>query len=122
MFQKCINIPKIHLTAICKIPCKNGGTCIRPDTCKCPDGFTGQYCETDRNECKEEKPCDQMCYNTEGSYYCVCRDGFQLQADKQSCRKIIGYGGDNAFEARDMENDIDYEEINVKINNIEKVK
>lgn len=81
----------------------------------------GQYCETDRNECKEEKPCDQMCYNTEGSYYCMCRDGFQLQTDKQSCRKIIGFGGDNAFEARDMENDVDYEEINVKISNIEKV-
>lgn len=65
-----------------------------------------------------------MCYNTNGSYYCMCRDGFQLQADKQSCRKIISYGvggDDNAFEARDMENDIDYEEISVKINNIEKV-
>ena len=88
------------------------------------------------NECKEHKPCDQTCYNTEGSYYCTCRDGFMLQSDRQTCKKIgkLGHRGtpgameekyatlsdwfslffvvsdetnDLATEARDMENDLD---------------
>ncbi|GCB70863.1 hypothetical protein scyTo_0001394 [Scyliorhinus torazame] len=40
-------------------PCKNGGTCRtgrtrRSFTCICPKSFTGQYCETDANDCYEE--------------------------------------------------------------------
>lgn len=74
--------------AVCKFSCKNGGTCTKPNTCTCLPGFTGKYCEIDVNECKEEKPCDQFCHNTEGSYYCTCREGFMLHSDRQSCKKI----------------------------------
>lgn len=78
------------------------------------------------NECLTEKPCDQTCFNTAGSYYCTCREGFILQPDKQSCKKIdSSYGnsneGGNAFEARDLENDVDIEDLGFKISNIEKV-
>lgn len=93
---------------------------MKPDTCSCPSGFSGRYCESDVNECLEEKPCDQACYNTHGSYYCKCRDGFQLMGDKQSCKKLNG-GDDSAFEARDLENDVDYEQLSSKISKIEKV-
>ena len=33
------------LTAVCKESCKNGGTCIMPNRCKCTAGFVGRTCE-----------------------------------------------------------------------------
>ena len=49
-------LPIYHLcslcTAICKIPCENGGTCIAPDLCKCPSGWSGPHCETGRYICR----------------------------------------------------------------------
>lgn len=110
-----------QFSAICKHPCKNGGKCVKPDTCSCSSGFTGRYCELDVNECQEDKPCDQACYNTLGSYYCKCRDGFQLMGDKQSCKKL-NMGDDSAFEAKDLENDVDFEQLSSKISKIEKVR
>ena len=29
--------------------------------------------------------CEQQCTNTNGSYYCTCRNGFSLQNDSKSC-------------------------------------
>ncbi|XP_030560776.1 protein HEG homolog 1 [Drosophila novamexicana] len=91
---------------LCSTRCQNGGNCTAPQLCSCPAGFGGRYCEQDVNECQTEKPCDQQCINTPGSYYCRCRQGFVLQADQQSCRKSSTHA-DDAFEARDLENDID---------------
>lgn len=106
--------------------CQNGGKCIKPEHCHCPKGFTGTHCEQDINECIADKPCDQTCFNTLGSFYCTCRMGFTLQADQQSCKKNIRLYGDdgdgNAFEARDLENDVDTENLSAKINNLEKVR
>ncbi|XP_049299545.1 uncharacterized protein LOC125772151 isoform X1 [Anopheles funestus] len=105
---------------VCQTPCRNGGQCTAPDRCSCSAGFTGKYCEMDVNECKERKPCDQMCYNTEGSYYCTCREGFMLQSDRQSCRKIVETK-DHATEARDMENDldVDYDSLDIRLKKLE---
>ncbi|KAH8342936.1 hypothetical protein KR059_001832 [Drosophila kikkawai] len=91
---------------ICSTRCQNGGNCTAPNTCSCPAGYSGRHCEQDVNECLTEKPCDQQCVNTPGSYFCRCRPGFVLQADQQSCRKTASHA-DDAFEARDLENDID---------------
>ena len=33
--------------ALCSVPCVNGGTCSAPDTCTCPDGFTGDTCDSE---------------------------------------------------------------------------
>ena len=30
--------------AICGVPCENGGTCSKPDTCSCADGWEGLTC------------------------------------------------------------------------------
>uniref|UniRef100_A0A182M4R9 EGF-like domain-containing protein n=1 Tax=Anopheles culicifacies TaxID=139723 RepID=A0A182M4R9_9DIPT len=76
----------------------------------------------DVNECKEHKPCDQTCYNTEGSYYCTCREGFMLQSDRQSCKKIVE-ANDLATEARDMENDleVDYDSLDIRLKKLEQM-
>ncbi|XP_053684084.1 uncharacterized protein LOC128734095 [Sabethes cyaneus] len=105
---------------VCKSQCRNGGTCTAPDTCTCTVGFTGAQCEQDINECKIEKPCDQTCYNTDGSYYCTCRDGFMLQPDRQSCKRIET-ANDVATEARDMENDVDYDSLDTRLSKLEKI-
>ncbi|XP_055321584.1 uncharacterized protein LOC129577851 [Sitodiplosis mosellana] len=110
---------------ICKTPCKNNGKCVKPESCSCQNGYTGRHCELDVNECETEKPCDQMCYNTDGSFYCTCRLGFILHSDRQSCKKIdSSFGNDDtgtAFEARDLENDVDSEDLVIRMNNIEKL-
>ncbi|XP_050090231.1 uncharacterized protein LOC126574213 [Anopheles aquasalis] len=105
---------------VCRTACRNGGQCVAPDRCSCPKGFTGTHCEQDVNECREFKPCDQTCYNTEGSYYCTCRDGFMLQSDRQTCRKI-DETNDIATEARDMENDVDYDSLDTRITKLEQM-
>lgn len=53
----------------------------------------------------------------------MCRDGFALQEDKQSCKKISHHENDvgPAFEARDLENDVDIEDLGFKIGEIQKV-
>lgn len=107
------------------MPCKNNGKCIKPEECSCPVGYTGTHCELDIDECITDKPCDQMCHNTDGSFYCTCRLGFVLHSDRQSCRKIDSvFGTDDtgtAFEARDLENDLDNDDLATRMHNIEKV-
>lgn len=36
-------------------------------------------CHPDVNECQESDPCNQICFNTIGSYRCACEPGFQLR-------------------------------------------
>ena len=36
----------VYVTAVCQEPCLNGGMCIKPGQCSCPEGFTGTQCET----------------------------------------------------------------------------
>lgn len=66
-----------------------------------------------------------MCHNTDGSFYCTCRLGFVLHSDRQSCRKIDSvFGTDDtgtAFEARDLENDFDNDDLATRMHNIEMV-
>ena len=33
-------------TAICKVPCQNGGTCAKPNQCNCPSGYKTTTCGT----------------------------------------------------------------------------
>ena len=33
------------LIAVCFPPCKNGGTCKKPDQCECKNGFEGLICQ-----------------------------------------------------------------------------
>jgi len=74
------------LIPVCKKECQNGGKCIAPDRCKCEQGFSGDTCDKDRNECEVENGgCSQNCVNTYGSFRCECSDGFKLSEDKKKC-------------------------------------
>ncbi|XP_076613864.1 epidermal growth factor-like protein 7 [Chaetodon auriga] len=75
--------------AVCGQPCVNGGICLRPNQCACPLGWTGHQCQTDVDECSEQRPCVQECVNTAGSYRCACRDGFRLAGDGRSCQSLL---------------------------------
>ncbi|XP_066503452.1 protein kinase C-binding protein NELL1-like [Hoplias malabaricus] len=65
--------------AFCEEGCRSGGTCVSPNTCVCPSGFTGRLCETDIDECAEGLiQCynGSRCVNLPGWYHCQCRSGF----------------------------------------------
>lgn len=81
--------------ALCDGLCLNGGSCVSPNTCVCTQGFTGQRCETDIDECSEGfVECDShaTCVNLPGWYHCECRDGYHdngmFAANGQSCEDI----------------------------------
>lgn len=62
-------------------PCTNGSTCItvaNQFSCICPEGFTGQKCDIDINECEVPGQCEHggTCLNLPGSYQCQCPQGF----------------------------------------------
>ncbi|XP_072286706.1 epidermal growth factor-like protein 8 isoform X2 [Pyxicephalus adspersus] len=74
--------------AVCRKPCQNGGTCIKPNMCRCPAGWGGRYCHVDIDECRRPtRYCAQLCVNTWGSYRCECNAGYTLQEDRKSCMK-----------------------------------
>uniref|UniRef100_A0A8C3C255 EGF like domain multiple 7 n=1 Tax=Cairina moschata TaxID=8855 RepID=A0A8C3C255_CAIMO len=74
-------------TALCQMPCQNGGHCTFPGRCSCPPGWTGLSCQTDVDECAgRSHGCSQLCVNTAGSFRCACRDGFSLAADHKACQ------------------------------------
>ncbi|XP_072515963.1 protein kinase C-binding protein NELL1-like [Salminus brasiliensis] len=65
--------------AFCEEGCRSGGTCVSPNTCVCPSGFTGRLCETDIDECAEgliQCHNSSRCVNLPGWYHCQCRSGF----------------------------------------------
>lgn len=52
--------------------------------CVCNAGWEGPNCDVDVNECLDANICEDVnavCYNRRGFYECLCRDGFQKQAD-----------------------------------------
>ncbi|MGH0125823.1 UNVERIFIED_CONTAM: hypothetical protein FKN15_024991 [Acipenser sinensis] len=75
--------------AVCAKPCLNGGTCVKPNRCACPPGWTGSYCRKDVDECSSgTHNCAQQCQNIAGSYQCGCQEGYLLSSDKRSCEQV----------------------------------
>uniref|UniRef100_A0A8C5MYA4 Neural EGFL like 2 n=1 Tax=Leptobrachium leishanense TaxID=445787 RepID=A0A8C5MYA4_9ANUR len=70
--------------AFCKDGCRNGGTCIAPNMCACPEGFTGPKCETDIDECvtgRHSCSNDTVCFNLDGGFDCRCPHGKNCSGD-----------------------------------------
>ena len=46
----------------------------------------------DIDECLDSRSdyCDDICVNTEGSFYCACRESFKIAADGRSCTPVCG--------------------------------
>ncbi|KAK2152085.1 hypothetical protein LSH36_340g06031 [Paralvinella palmiformis] len=63
-------------------PCMNYGICnVSPvpggqPTCYCLQGFTGQRCETNLNECLSNPCVRGRCYDGDNKYMCMCNDGY----------------------------------------------
>uniref|UniRef100_A0AAQ4NR23 Neural EGFL like 1 n=1 Tax=Gasterosteus aculeatus aculeatus TaxID=481459 RepID=A0AAQ4NR23_GASAC len=81
--------------AFCEEGCRSGGTCVSPNNCVCPSGFTGRRCETDIDECAEgliQCHNHSRCVNLPGWYHCECRSGFHdngsFLLDGSSCIDI----------------------------------
>ncbi|VDP15534.1 unnamed protein product, partial [Soboliphyme baturini] len=53
--------------------------------CICPPG---EYLVDNIDECKDPWSCSQGCQNQKGSFMCSCTDGYQLRADKRTCKAL----------------------------------
>ncbi|XP_043930946.1 protein HEG homolog 1 [Protopterus annectens] len=81
-------------------PCFNQGTCVVNHTssrtqCKCPDGWKGENCTEDVDECQTKEPCvfPKICHNIQGSFTCRCPVGYEL--DKRGdCALARTFGGE----------------------------
>ncbi|CAL4099747.1 unnamed protein product, partial [Meganyctiphanes norvegica] len=62
---------KFWCKAVCITVCMNGGNCTAPNNCTCPDGYTGDYCET--------PVCSPECMNggsCTAPNNCTCSDSY----------------------------------------------
>jgi len=60
--------------------------------CVCKSGWSGDKCESDKNECLTESVCtldNEICVNTPGAYECACAAGYSRDAANNCVGKKI---------------------------------
>ncbi|CAG2236072.1 unnamed protein product [Mytilus edulis] len=68
----------------CTCVTENTNSCNKTDgSCNCKTGWKGDNCDTDINECDNATICqaNSLCENTNGSYVCICNEGYFNSAD-----------------------------------------
>ena len=63
-------------------PCQNNGTCVDLEDdyeCQCIEGFTGDKCETNINECSSNPCINGKCLDGINEYTCQCNPGYYGQ-------------------------------------------
>ncbi|KYO29743.1 prestin isoform B [Alligator mississippiensis] len=96
-YMKCISVLKFDSSAPFIASPSTLFRPIHPITglrCRCPQGFTGDYCETEINLCYSN-PClnGGVCTRKEGGYTCICRQHFtgdNCEVDSRSGHCIPG--------------------------------
>uniref|UniRef100_A0A8C3XVN2 Cadherin EGF LAG seven-pass G-type receptor 3 n=1 Tax=Chelydra serpentina TaxID=8475 RepID=A0A8C3XVN2_CHESE len=96
-YMKCISVLKFDSSAPFIASPSTLFRPIHPITglrCRCPQGFTGDYCETEINLCYSN-PCHNggICTRREGGYTCICRQHFtgdNCEVDSRSGRCLPG--------------------------------
>ncbi|KAM9307125.1 versican core protein [Pholidichthys leucotaenia] len=75
--------------------CQNGGSCYmkgEQNICICAPGYTGQYCETDVDEC-HSNPClnGATCLDGDNAFTCLCLPSYAGELCEQDT-EICGFG------------------------------
>lgn len=89
--------------------------------CTCYDGFKVNV--DDHRLCKDideclDRPCDQMCNNTAGSFKCSCREGYVLK-DHRTCKLISGQPAKLIFSNRYYIREVDLSgKMNLLVHNL----
>ena len=86
-------------------PCQNGGVCADGAdgfTCDCPDGFSGDTCATNIDDCADQ-PCQNggVCVDGVNDFTCDCPDGFSGDTCAETTASLyIAYQQENGVGVR----------------------
>ncbi|PSN34511.1 hypothetical protein C0J52_13394, partial [Blattella germanica] len=79
---------------ICQPCCKNSGTCVSPNVCKCSKGFSGLQCQYQKKPCLHFPPLPKNSRHTCDSRSCriLCASGYTFP-DDSSVANIVCHDG-----------------------------
>merc|ERR1712130_401295 len=56
-------------------------------------GWEGVNCNQDINDCRRKvdgkRPCEHRCVNLGGYFRCLCEEGYELESDERSCKRVL---------------------------------